>query len=198
MGCWFVLELSLLVRDLVRRRPAQRRDRGTRLLVSVSLPGAILVGWLVRAWAPELSVPAPQMFAAVGLAVMWIGLAVRIWAILTLGAWFSTFLHVKADQELVTFGPYRWVRHPSYTGLLLICVGLGAGTGNWLSLLICAVVPTLGLLPRISTEESELAEALGEPYRRYQSSTRRLLPASGDRPPGSGCEVALAALRWHG
>ncbi len=142
----------------------------------MSLPGAILVGWLVRAWVPELEVPAPQTFVAAGLAVMWMGLAVRIWAILTLGASFSTFLHVQADQELVTRGPYRWVRHPSYTGLLLICVGLGAGTGNWLSLLICAVVPTLALLPRIHTEESELAETLGEPYRRYQSSTRRLLP----------------------
>ena len=97
--------------------------------------------------------------------MIWVGLALRVWAVLTLGRSFSTFIQVDADQAVVTHGPYRWVRHPSYTGLLLIALGFGLGVGNWLSLAICAVIPLVGLLPRIAVEEAELARVLGDQYR---------------------------------
>src|SRR5829696_9535621 len=74
------------------------------------------------------------------------GLSSPSLSVLTLGRSFSTFIQVDADQAVVTRGPYRWVRHPSYTGLLLIALGFGLGVGNWLSLAICAVIPLVGLL----------------------------------------------------
>jgi protein-S-isoprenylcysteine O-methyltransferase Ste14 len=77
---------------------------------------------------------------------------------------------------VVSTGPYRWVRHPSYTGLLLIVIGFGVGVGNWLALAICVVVPVPGMLRRIQVEEAELARVLGDPYRRYQTETKRLIP----------------------
>jgi protein-S-isoprenylcysteine O-methyltransferase Ste14 len=108
--------------------------------------------------------------------LIWVGLALRVWAVLALGGAFSTFVQVTGDQTVVTRGPYRWVRHPSYTGLLLIGLGFGVGAGNWLSLLICAVVPLLGLLPRIAVEEAEMVRVLGGQYRDYQTTTHRLVP----------------------
>ena len=174
--CWFALEVGLLARDLVRRQGRQRRDRGTRVIVSLSLGVSIFMGWLMRGWVPALDTPAPGAFAVAGIVVIWLGLAVRVWAVTTLGGSFRTFVEVDADQAVVTRGPYRWVRHPSYTGLLLVALGFGLGARNWLSLLICAVVPTLGLLPRIAVEESELTRVLGEQYRTYQSATHRLVP----------------------
>ena len=72
---------------------------------------------------------------------------------------------VDADQTVVTRGPYRWVHHPSYTGLVLIALGFGLGVGDWLSLAICAVIPVVGLLPRIVVEEAELVRVLGDQYR---------------------------------
>jgi protein-S-isoprenylcysteine O-methyltransferase Ste14 len=107
---------------------------------------------------------------------VWVGLAVRVWAVLTLGGSFRTYVEVDADQAVVTHGPYRWVRHPSYTGLLLIALGFGLGIGNWLSLAICVAVPLLGLLPRIAVEEAEMVRVLGDEYRRYQRETYRLIP----------------------
>ena len=68
------------------------------------------------------------------------------------------------------------MRHPSYTGLLLIALGFGLGVGNRLSLAFCAVIPLVGLLPRIAAEEAELARVLGDQYRSYQKATRRLVP----------------------
>ena len=174
--CWFAWEMGLLVRDLVRREGRLGLDRGTRVIVSLTLTGSILIGIVLRGWAPALDTPAPNAFAVAGVMVIWVGLALRVWAVLTLGRSFSTFIQVDADQAVVTRGPYRSVRHPSYTGLLLIALGFGLGVGNWLSLAICAVIPLVGLLPRIAVEEAELARVLGDPYCSYQKATRRLVP----------------------
>jgi protein-S-isoprenylcysteine O-methyltransferase Ste14 len=170
------LEAGLLVRDLVRRKGPRRQDRGTRAIVALSLVASIGTGWLIRRWVPALDTPAADAFVVAGVIVIWVGLAVRVWAVMTLGRSFSTFLQVGADQAVVTRGPYRWVRHPSYTGLLLVALGFGLGAGNWLSLAICAVVLPLGLLPRIAIEESEMIRVLGEQYRSYQRTTHRLVP----------------------
>lgn len=174
--CWFALEIVLVVRDLVRRRTRLASDRGTRGIVALSLGGSVFIGSLLGRWVPALDTPASAAFAVAGLVVIWAGLAVRVWAVSALGGSFSTFVQVVADQAVVTHGPYRWVRHPSYTGLLLVVLGFGLGACNWASLLVCAVVPLLGLLPRIAVEESEMIRVLGERYRSYQRTTRRLVP----------------------
>jgi protein-S-isoprenylcysteine O-methyltransferase Ste14 len=174
--CWAAFEVALTGRDLFRRRLRLSRDRHTRSIVALTLEGAIGAGFVASRLVPALDTPAPAAFAAAGVVVIWAGLALRFWAVRTLGRSFRTVVAVDADQPVVTRGPYRWVRHPSYTGLLLIAAGVGIGLGNWLSLAICAVVPALGLLPRIAVEESELSRVLGERYRSYQKDTPRLLP----------------------
>jgi protein-S-isoprenylcysteine O-methyltransferase Ste14 len=68
------------------------------------------------------------------------------------------------------------VRHPAYTGLILVFVGFGLALGNWASLLVAAVVPTIGLVYRIRFEERALLDGLGEPYRRFAEGRRRLVP----------------------
>jgi protein-S-isoprenylcysteine O-methyltransferase Ste14 len=174
--CWIVLEVGLAVRDVVRRKVRRTRDRGTRLVVALFLGATFAIASFVRIRVPALDVPAPEVFAVVGVVVVGIGLAVRVWAVLALGGSFSTFVQVDAEQPVVTNGPYRWIRHPSYAGLLLICLGFGVGIGNWLSIVVGAVVPVLGLLPRIAVEEAELVRVLGDQYREYRDSTYRLVP----------------------
>jgi protein-S-isoprenylcysteine O-methyltransferase Ste14 len=93
-----------------------------------------------------------------------------------LGAFFTTDVRVRADQTVVERGPYRWVRHPSYTGMIMTFVGIGLALGNWASLAVLVVVPTAGLVLRIRSEERALLEGLGEPYRRFAASRARLFP----------------------
>jgi protein-S-isoprenylcysteine O-methyltransferase Ste14 len=107
---------------------------------------------------------------------MWLGLAIRVWAIAALGRAFRTTVEVDPAQAVVSTGPYRWVRHPSYTGLLLIVAGFGLAVGNWLALGVCAVLPLPALLRRIHIEEAELTDVLGDRYRAYQEQTKRLIP----------------------
>jgi protein-S-isoprenylcysteine O-methyltransferase Ste14 len=176
LACWVAFEVGLGLRDLVRRKVRLGSDRGTRAILGLALGASIIVGRLARSWVPALDMPARDLFTVAGLVLLWAGLMVRVWAVVTLGRSFSTFVQADADQTVVTRGPYRRVRHPSYTGLLLIAIGFGLGAGNWLSLLVCIVVPPLGLLPRMAVEESELTRVLGEEYRNYQRTTRRLVP----------------------
>ena len=139
------------------------------MLIAVTLGTAV---GLAAAQAPRIAGP----YRTAGLIVMWLGLAIRVWAIAALGRAFRTTVEVDPGQAVVSTGPYRWVRHPSYSGLLLIVTGFGLGTGNWLALAICAVLPLPALLWRIHVEEAELTAVLGNRYRAYQADTKRLIP----------------------
>jgi protein-S-isoprenylcysteine O-methyltransferase Ste14 len=111
-----------------------------------------------------------------GLLLMAGGAFVRQWAVFTLGRFFTVEVRVQPNQTVVDRGPYRWVRHPSYTGMILFLVGVGLALTNWVSLVVLAVVPTAGVLVRIRSEERVLLAALGEPYRAYTAPRRRLFP----------------------
>jgi protein-S-isoprenylcysteine O-methyltransferase Ste14 len=174
--CWWAFEVGLVIRDVVRRKGRWNRDRGTLVIVALGVVGSIAVGGLVRQHVPSLDMPARQAFAVAGSGVLLLGLALRVWAVVTLGRSFRTSVEVDADQPVVTRGPYKRIRHPSYAGLLLIALGAGLAFGNWLSLAICVIMPPLGMLPRIAVEEAEMNRVLGDHYRSYQARTHRLVP----------------------
>jgi protein-S-isoprenylcysteine O-methyltransferase Ste14 len=171
---WAVLELGLRVRERLQGRGGAARDRATRVLIAVTLGIAVAVAAVTasRATAPRIAGP----YWAAGLIVMWLGLTIRVWAIAALGRAFRTTVEVDAEQAVVSTGPYRWVRHPSYSGLLLIVTGCGLASGNWLALAVSVVLPLPALLWRIHVEEAELTCVLGDRYRAYQAQTKRLIP----------------------
>jgi protein-S-isoprenylcysteine O-methyltransferase Ste14 len=168
LAAWFVLELSLRVRERVHGRGGAARDRGTRVLIAVTLGISVAVAVVSasRSTGPRIA----------GVIVMWLGLAIRVWAIAALGRAFRTTVEVDPGQTVVSSGPYRWVRHPSYSGLLLILIGCGLASGNWLALVVCALLPLPALLRRIHVEEAELTSVLGDRYRVYETQTKRLIP----------------------
>ena len=170
---WAGLELGLRVRERLQGRGSAARDRATRALIAITLGAAIALAavTLARATAPRIAGP-----YGAGLIVIWLGLAIRVWAIAALGRAFRTTVEVDPGQAVVSTGPYRWVRHPSYTGLLLIVTGCGLAAGDRLALVVCVALPLPALLLRIHVEEAELSRVLGERYRAYQARTKRLIP----------------------
>ena len=171
---WAVFELGLRVRESVQSRGATSQDRATRILIAAAIGGAIVVALLTANRGSTPRIPGPHR--AAGLIVMWLGLAIRVWAVAALGRAFRTTVEVDPDQRIVSSGPYRWVRHPSYTGLLLIVAGLGLAARNWLALATCVALPLAAVLRRIHVEEAELTRVLGQPYRDYEARTKRLIP----------------------
>jgi protein-S-isoprenylcysteine O-methyltransferase Ste14 len=110
-----------------------------------------------------------------GTAVTGGGIALRQWSIATLGRYFVGHVEVQPGQTVVSSGPYRWLRHPSYTGMWLEMTGVGLATGNPLSTAMCATVPLIGIARRIGGEERALATLLPG-YADYTNGRRRLVP----------------------
>ncbi len=81
-----------------------------------------------------------------------------------------------ADRGSLGLGPYRIVRHPSYTGALMAFLGLALCLANWASLAVLLVQIFLVFRWRVHVEEAALIDALGEPYRDYMKRTKRLIP----------------------
>ena len=105
----------------------------------------------------------------------WLGLLLRWWCFVALGRYFTVVVRTTADQAVVTRGPYRVLRHPSYTGLLLVVLGFEIGTRVWPAILL-TLLPLAAVVRRIAVEEAFLLAALGPSYADYRARTRRLVP----------------------
>jgi protein-S-isoprenylcysteine O-methyltransferase Ste14 len=173
---WLLSELVLIARTHRRHHSALRRDRGSRVLLWCVSGVGVAAGGAVRGIsATRIGIP-EMWLLGISLVIIVAGLVIRWTAILTLGSLFNTRVAIHQDHRLIRTGLYRLVRHPSYSGLLLVFLGLGLSLGNWLSVAMI-VVPFLGvLLYRIQVEEVSLVEALGQDYVEYCKTTKRLLP----------------------
>ncbi len=81
------------------------------------------------------------------------GIALRIWANRVLGAYYTRTLRIQSGQSVVRAGPYRLIRHPGYTGALLMWFGAILATRNWITLVVVGVSVVGVYLYRITTEE---------------------------------------------
>jgi protein-S-isoprenylcysteine O-methyltransferase Ste14 len=168
---WALFELGLAIRV----RGASGRDRSF-VPLTLAVVGGMALGQLVARRA-GLTLPGPGWWpVALGVVVFGSGLALRAWAVRELGRFFKFTVVVQADHQVVDTGPYRLIRHPSYTGLLMIELGLGIALGTWLSIPACLLPPLIAFAIRLLSEERVLARELGEPYREYMTRTRRLVP----------------------
>jgi protein-S-isoprenylcysteine O-methyltransferase Ste14 len=94
----------------------------------------------------------------------------------TLGRFFTGNVKVQADQTVIENGPYRFVRHPSYTGGMLMYFGTRLALTNWLSALILVGMGALTYAYRVRVEEQALGTSIGQPYLEYRRRTKRFVP----------------------
>ena len=104
------------------------------------------------------------------------GIALRVWAVRTLGPRFRTVVMIDDDHQLITTGPYRLLRHPSYAGSVLTLAGIGVALGNGLSLLLAVFGALIGFTRRIQIEEAALQTRFGTAYTAWAQRTWRLVP----------------------
>jgi protein-S-isoprenylcysteine O-methyltransferase Ste14 len=158
------------------RGAAMRQDRGTRLIVALAVYLGVAAA-LAIAKVTGLRIYANNWWTlGLGVAIVLAGAVLRGWAILSLGRYFRREVTIEPGQRIVRRGPYRVLRHPSYTGIFLILAGFGLAFGSWVSAAIALVIVFVGMLPRIRVEERALAQAFGTDYTDYANSTARVLP----------------------
>ena len=175
LGVWVVSEWSIRLRSH-RNRQGARLDRNSRMIVVASALAGVGGGIALARALPEAAMPDARWLLVAGLVLMGAGIAFRQWAVAVLGRFFTVDVRVHPGQTVVERGPYRWLRHPSYTGLIATFLGLGLALDNWAALAVLAVLPTACLVYRIHFEERALLDGLGEPYRRVAASRPRLFP----------------------
>jgi protein-S-isoprenylcysteine O-methyltransferase Ste14 len=173
---WLNLEGVLLVREWPRRHEGTFRDRGTWRATYGGCLAAVGIATVTGLWLPVIDLPGGEIRRLLGGTLALTGVAFRAWAVLTLGSFFRVAVNIEDSQHIVDSGPYRFVRHPSYTGLLAVVVGLGIGLGDAIGLLVCVTIGPAVLVYRINVEEEALRHAMGDQYAAYAHGRHRLVP----------------------
>jgi protein-S-isoprenylcysteine O-methyltransferase Ste14 len=170
----YLPEFALVART--KPEKGEKSDRGSLVLI-------LLAGWIGSTAA--FIVAGFQVFAmrsnqkawfAAGLAVLLCGSLLRRHCWRMLGKHFTGDVRAAADQPVIDRGAYRWVRHPSYTGGILMYLGTGLALTNWLSAFIMAFAPAAAYLYRVHVEEQALRATLGSRYQEYMRRTKRFVP----------------------
>jgi protein-S-isoprenylcysteine O-methyltransferase Ste14 len=157
------------------RRGAMRVDMRAEILFRVMFFAGILLLPLSRTVAPGAVIGGAAPFWT-GVLLGWFGALLRWWSFASLGRYFTVVVMTSADQPIMERGPYRLLRHPSYSGLLLVFGGTAIMAGNWLGVASAVVVVLAALIYRLRIEERALTAALGDRYRQFAARRARLIP----------------------
>jgi protein-S-isoprenylcysteine O-methyltransferase len=173
---WGAMELWVLSRDS-RRFQGRTADRGSFFGFFICIPLALILAFQGAYRLPQLHIDVLQpALTWAGIVMVWAGMAFRLWAVLTLGAFFRTSVVLQDGHRLVTAGPYRWLRHPAYTGTIVTMTGLGLAFGNWASLAAMAILPALAIAWRMHVEERALTEQFGQAYVDFRQHRSAVIP----------------------
>jgi protein-S-isoprenylcysteine O-methyltransferase Ste14 len=174
---WLAWVVYWIVSARGAKRAVRRETREQRMMHSLPFLFAAfllfrpdVLPWLCRPiWERNLTA------YSIGTAMLMAGLLFSVWARRTLGANWSGTVTVKENHELIQSGPYRWVRHPIYTGLLVALTGSAIAQDLWTSALALALL-FAALWIKLLREEAWMRETFGEKYEAYCAKTARLLP----------------------
>jgi protein-S-isoprenylcysteine O-methyltransferase Ste14 len=187
---WLFLSLFVLmwggwlaVWNVMARRvkeAAQSESAVSRLshVVPLLIAAYLLVAHVPLPLLNDRFAPLALWLAVLGAALTFAGLAFAIWARFVIAGNWSSYVELKRDHELIVAGPYRWVRHPIYTGLLLAFVGSALAVGEWRGVLAVAIVAA-SFWRKLKLEEAVMRGRFGEAYARYAARVPALIPFLG-------------------
>ena len=118
----------------------------------------------------------PEWIFSIGIFLMFLGFLVRQYAIAILGRFSSLTVQIAEDHMVVEKGAYRLIRHPSYTGILIMFIGLGLAVQSWGAVLVLLLFFGISFGYRMRVEERTLLSGLGRDYASYMKRTKRLIP----------------------
>jgi protein-S-isoprenylcysteine O-methyltransferase Ste14 len=150
-----------------------RKDRGSGLFIFFIIFLSIITAILFAGAGIAML---PSWFFYPGIIVMILGIIFRQWSIAVLGRFFSGTVSTQEGQKVVENGPYKYIRHPSYTGALLILIGIGLALQSWGAVITLVFLFSLAYGYRIHIEEKVLIKELGDPYVEYKKRTKRIIP----------------------
>lgn len=155
-------------------------EEGIIVMVALRVAGLAMwlsvILWLINpGWMAWSQLDMPSVLRWVGVALGFACLPLTYWLFGSIGTNITQTVETRANHELVTTGPYRYLRHPLYSVGMLMFFSFALIAGNWFIALATSIV-FLMLLVRLPKEEAKLIERFGDEYRLYMENTGRLLP----------------------
>jgi protein-S-isoprenylcysteine O-methyltransferase len=178
VGAWLVLALVWLIGSFATKATVRQQSAASRLLEI----GPLVVGFLLlrsnanlMEWLSSRFIPRGFAWQALGALITLAGVSVAIWARFYLGSNWSATVTVKQGHDLIRSGPYKFVRHPIYSGLLLAFLGTAILIGELRGLFALALV-TVAWKIKSLREESFMVSEFGEQYEQYRHQVKALIP----------------------
>ena len=172
-----LLLTEILLNRLLRSKKTDRQneDKNSISIIWITIVVAVTLAVLISktVYLPIYSNPTLQY---IGVVVIFIGIIIRLFAVFTLGPFFTVDVTIRQDHKLKKDGLYKYLRHPSYFASLVSFVGMGWTFNNWLSLLVLVVPILIAFINRIKIEEKLLIQHFGPEYTEYKKTTRGLIP----------------------
>jgi len=167
----FILIILFELRILSRNRN-QKEDKNSLILILIGifLPLIIMIS-LSYIGIGRIN----NIFSYSGLLLIILGFTLRQYSINILGEFFTPVVAKKDNQKIIQKGPYKYIRHPSYTGLFLEVIGAAISFANWISIISVLILFIPAILYRINIEENFLSKNFKE-YKNYQKKTWKLIP----------------------
>ena len=173
---WLFIELTVLLVTSIRGRRADEKtesDRGSMVLLLAGGFLAVIVNpFLILRFRFVLPLP----FSWAGVALMTLGLFLRVYSVWILGNSFTPKVQVTSGQKIVQAGPYRYIRHPAYAGTILGIFGISVAFRSPLAILAALLILAAVYGYRINLEEKVLERSFGAEYQEYETHTWRLIP----------------------
>ncbi len=173
---WSASEVVVGVATRTKRSTGNVRDRGSLMILWIVIVTAVTASQWIAETGPRSMFGGAHWLRIASVIVMVAGLAIRWTAIVSLGKSFSSNVAIQDSQKIKKNGLYRFIRHPSYLGLLLVFLAVGLHSRNWIAFAVAFLPTTAAMLYRIHIEESALTTAFGEEYVAYSRGTKRLVP----------------------
>jgi protein-S-isoprenylcysteine O-methyltransferase len=158
-------------------KDANSKDSGSLKVILAGMWVALLIAYplaFVKAWAFPQRWQLPLF--VVGVLLIVLGSLLRRYCWRTLGEYFTGDVKARPDQPVITTGPYRWVRHPSYTAGMMMFIGIGLALGSWFSFALLTIATIATYAYRVAVEERVLLDTIGEPYGSYMKERKRFIP----------------------
>lgn len=171
-----VSEIALMVFKRSKEKSSEKGDRGSLQILWITIVVSISLAITLQ-WYPMATIQLPKsVLNVIALCILITGLNIRWFAIISLGKYFTVDVAIQETHTLVIHGMYKYVRHPSYLGLLIEFIGLAVYFGKWSSIAIIVIPISVAILYRIRIEEQLLCKKFGKQYEEYMSNTKSLIP----------------------
>ncbi|MCM3569791.1 isoprenylcysteine carboxylmethyltransferase family protein [Neobacillus mesonae] len=172
---WVLSEIAILIKTKLQRKNtvSENKDKGSIRMIMIGIFLCLFVTQLCNVL--KLGIVPPTLSYA-GTFIIIIGICIRLWAVAVLGRHFSLVVSVDAEQKIIQKGPFRVIRHPSYTGELLSFIGIGLAFHTWVGSLIMVGFFIIVFGYRMRIEEKALMESFPDDYPRYIQKTSKIIP----------------------